>query len=92
MALAYSAVLALPPKSPVRAWGYSQHFKIRHVRISRTHLSVSEGVEGSLLDASSMLIQTHVLQHHDRAEQEGSGVGKTLPSNIRGRAVDSLED
>lgn len=39
-----------------------------------------------------MLVQTHVLQHHDGAKEKGSGVGKTLASNVRGRAVDSLED
>ena len=39
-----------------------------------------------------MLSQTHVLQHHDGAEQKSSGVGKALASNIRSRAVDGFED
>ena len=39
-----------------------------------------------------MLSETHVLQHHDRAEKQGSGVGKTLASNVGGGTVDSLED
>lgn len=39
-----------------------------------------------------MLSQTHVLQHHDRAEKKSSRVGKALASNVRSRAVDRLED
>lgn len=31
-------------------------------------------------------------QHHDRRQQQSSGVGKTLASNIGGRTVDSLKD
>ena len=61
-------------------------------QITSQSLSFSEGLEGSLLDARSMVVQTHVLQHHDGAEEKSSGVGKALASNIRGRAVDGLED
>lgn len=31
-------------------------------------------------------------QHHDGAEEEGSGVGETLAGDVRGGTVDSLED
>ena len=57
-----------------------------------SYLSFGEGVEGGLLDASSVLSETHVLQHHDTAQKKSSGVGKTLASNVGGRTVDSLED
>jgi hypothetical protein len=36
--------------------------------------------------------ETHVLQHHDTAKEQSSGVGKTLASNVRSGTVDSLED
>lgn len=58
----------------------------------KTHLSLGESVEGSLLDAVSVVVETHVLQHHDTAEKHSSGVGETLASNIGGGAVDGLED
>ena len=37
-------------------------------------------------------MQTHVLKHHDTAQKQSSGVGKTLASNVGGGTVDSLED
>lgn len=37
-------------------------------------------------------METHVLQHHNAAKEQGSRVGKALASNIGGRAMDSLED
>lgn len=39
-----------------------------------------------------MLGETHVLQHHDTAQQEGSGVSETLAGNIGSRTVHGLED
>lgn len=39
-----------------------------------------------------MLVETHVLQHHDGGEQQSSRVGKTLASNVGGGTVDGLED
>ena len=60
--------------------------------LRNTHLSFSKSVESSLLDAGSVLVKTHVLQHHNRTQQESSGVSKTLAGDIRSGTVDSLED
>lgn len=60
--------------------------------LRNTHLSFSKSVESSLLDAGSVLVKTHMLQHHNRTQQESSGVSKTLAGDIRSGTVDSLED
>lgn len=39
-----------------------------------------------------MLVEAHVLQHHDTAEQERSRVSKTFAGNVRSRTVHSFED
>lgn len=39
-----------------------------------------------------MLIETHVLQHHDTAEKQRSRVSETLAGDVRGGTVDGLED
>lgn len=39
-----------------------------------------------------MVVQAHVLKHHDTAQKQSSRVGKTLPSNVGGGTVDGLED
>ena len=39
-----------------------------------------------------MVVETHVLQHHNGRQEQSSGVSKTLASNVRGGTVDSLED
>lgn len=57
-----------------------------------TYLALSKSVESSLLDAGSVLVETHVLQHHNRTQQESGRVGKTLAGDIRSGTVDSLED
>lgn len=57
-----------------------------------TYLALSKSVESSLLDAGSVLVKTHVLQHHNTAEQESGGVSKSLAGDIRSRTVDSFED
>lgn len=58
----------------------------------KAHLALGESVEDSLLDAVSVVVETHVLQHHDTAEKHSSGVGEALAGNIGGGAVDGLED
>ena len=58
----------------------------------KTYLALSKSVKGGLLDTRSVLGETHVLQHHDTAEQESSRVGETLASNVGGGTVDGLED
>lgn len=55
-------------------------------------LALSQGVESSLLDTSSVFVETHVLQHHDGREQQGGRVGKTLASDVGSGTVDGLED
>lgn len=60
--------------------------------IASQGLSVSKGIEDSLLDADSVILKTHVSQHHNGREKEGSWVGKSLASDIWSGAVDSLED
>jgi hypothetical protein len=39
-----------------------------------------------------VVVETHVLQHHDTAQKQSSGVGKTLASDIGSGTVDGLED
>jgi len=60
--------------------------------IASQGLALGEGIEDGLLNARGVLGETHVSQHHDGAEEEGSGVGKVLASNIRSGTVNSLED
>ncbi len=60
--------------------------------VRKSYLALGECVEDRLLDANSVLSETHVPQHHDRAEKQSSGVGKALASNVGGGTVDSLED
>lgn len=56
------------------------------------YLSFCKGLEDRLLDAACVLCKTHVLQHHDRAQQQSGWVSKPLAGNIRGGSVDSLKD
>lgn len=39
-----------------------------------------------------MLVETHVLQHHNTGQEQSSGVCEALASNIGSRAVNGLED
>lgn len=39
-----------------------------------------------------MLVETHVLKHHNATQKESSRVGHALASNVRGRTVDGLEN
>jgi hypothetical protein len=56
------------------------------------YLALSKDLEDGLLNVAGLLGETHVSQHHDRAEKERGGVSELLASNIGGGAVDSLED
>lgn len=60
--------------------------------ITSQSLALSQGVEDGLLDLVGVVVEAHVAQHHDGAEQQGSGVGKALASNVGGGTVDGLED
>lgn len=61
-------------------------------KITSKALTLSKGIEDSLLDADGMLSKTHVSQHHDGAEKERGGVRLVLAGNIGSGAVDGLED
>jgi hypothetical protein len=61
-------------------------------KITSECLTLSEGGESGLLNAIGVLVEAHVSQHHHRAEEKSSGVGKTLASDIRGGTVNGLED
>lgn len=60
--------------------------------VAREGLALGEGIEDGRLDAGGVLVQAHVSEHHDGAEEEGGGVGEALAGNVRGGAVDGLED
>lgn len=61
-------------------------------QITSQRLALSKSVEDGRLDTDSMLLKTHMSQHHDGTEEEGGWVGKCLASDIWGGAVDGLED
>jgi hypothetical protein len=61
-------------------------------KITSEGLAFGKSIEDSGLNARSVLGETHVSQHHDGTEEEGSRVGKVLASNIGSGTVDSLED
>lgn len=61
-------------------------------QVTSQGLALGKSVEDGLLNASGVLVEAHVSQHHDGAEQQGSGVGKSLAGNIGSGTVDSLED
>lgn len=52
-----------------------------------SHLLVSDGVETGRLDPAGVLVEPHVTQHHDSAEQQGGGVGQVHPGDVGGGAV-----
>jgi len=60
--------------------------------ITSQDLAVSNDLEGGLLDLVSELVQAHMTEHENRGEEEGSGVGLVLASDIGSGTVDSLED
>lgn len=55
--------------------------------VSQSHLLVSDGVETGRLDLVAVVVQTHVTQHHDGAEQQGSGIRQIHASNVGGGAM-----
>lgn len=61
-------------------------------KVTSEGLAFGKSIEDSGLNAGSVLGETHVSQHHDGTEEEGSRVGKVLASNVGSGAVDSLED
>lgn len=60
--------------------------------IASQDLAVSNDLQGSLLDLVGKVVEVHVSQHKDRGEQESSGVGLVLASDIGSGTVDSLKD
>ena len=61
-------------------------------QVTSQGVSFRQGCKGSLLDPVRVLVQVHVPQHHQGAEQEGGGVSQGLASDVGGGAVDGLED
>lgn len=59
---------------------------------SATYLALSEDLEDGALDLVGVLVQAHVLQHHNGGEEQSSGVGQTLAGDIGGGTVHGLED
>lgn len=50
-----------------------------------------DGLEGGTLDFIGVRVELHVAQHHDRRQQQGSGIGQVLAGNIGGGSVHRLE-
>lgn len=57
-----------------------------------TYLALSKDLEDGLLDLVCVLVEAHVLQHHDTAKQQRGRVSETLASDVRGGTVHGLED
>lgn len=53
-----------------------------------TNLLVSDGVETGRLDPVAVVVETHVTQHHDGAEQQSGGVRHVHAGDVGGGAVD----
>lgn len=62
------------------------------MRRTETNLLLSDGVKTGRLDPAGVLVEPHVTQHHDRAEQQGGGVGQVHASDVGGGAVHLQED
>lgn len=56
-----------------------------------SHLLVSDGVEAGRLDLVAVVMETHVTQHHDGAEQQGGGVRHVQAGDVRGGAMNLHE-
>ena len=61
-------------------------------QIASQGLSFRQGIKSGLLDPVRELVELHVPQHHQGAEQEGGGVGEGLAGDVGGGTVDGLED
>lgn len=57
-----------------------------------TNLALSQSVKDSLLNLIRMLIQVHMLQHHDTTQQQRRGVRETLAGDIGRGTVHGLKD
>ena len=61
-------------------------------QVTSQGLALSQGVEDGSLDADSVLVQSHMSQHHDGGEKESSWVSESHTGDIWCGSVDSLED
>lgn len=52
-----------------------------------SHLLVSDRIKTGQLDLVAAVMETHVTQHHDRAEQQGGGVRQVHAGDVGGGAV-----
>lgn len=55
-------------------------------------LALGQSVKDGLFNLVGVVVEAHVAQHHDGAEQQGGGVGEALAGNVGGGTVDGLED
>lgn len=67
-------------------------YKSRKADKQSTYLALSKSVKDGLLDLVGMLVETHVLQHHNTRQKKSSRVGESLASDIGSGTVDGLED
>merc|ERR1712230_303967 len=61
-------------------------------QVARDGLALGQGLEDGALDLVGVLVETHVLQHHDGREEQGSWVGQALAGDVGRGAVHGLED
>lgn len=57
-----------------------------------SHLLVSDGVEAGHLDLVAVVMETHVTQHHDSAEQQSGWVRHVQTGDVGGGAVHLQKD
>lgn len=56
------------------------------------YLFVSNGAKAGSFNIISVVMQAHVPQHHDCAEQQGSGIGHVFACYIWGSSMNLMED
>ena len=61
-------------------------------QIPRDNLALLERLENRILDLLRVLGQTHVLQHHDTAQQQRRRVRQPFARNVRRGTMYRLED
>lgn len=66
--------------------------KLHNQVMVKTYLALGESLEDGGLDLVGLVVETHVLQHHDGGKEQGGGVGKTLAGDVGSGTVDGLED
>lgn len=67
---------------------------LMHVLISLEHdyLLISDSVKAGSFNFLGVVMQAHVPQHHDRAEQQGGGIGHVFSCYIWGSSMNLIWD